>query len=211
MGWLSVGAGMRRIVMFNRVSADGFFCDAKGGLDWVVPDAKLDKAVMSGDVEIGTILFGRRTYEMFAAFWPHVTEDTPAPHGDGPMSREQLAMAAFLNESDKVVFSKTLGKPTWRNTRVVPRFDPREVAAMKRGRGKDIIVFGSGSIVSQLTEHRLIDEYQLVVSPVMLGSGKPLTGGFAGPVGLELEEARKFPTGNVLLRYGLADAGAAGS
>jgi dihydrofolate reductase len=197
---------MRRIVMFNRVSADGYFADVKGSIDWVVQDPKLDEAVMSGgDGEIDTILFGRRTYEMFAAFWPHVTKDSVGPHG-APLSAAILKMASILNETPKIVFSKTMREAEWKNTRVVPMFDAREIASMKKERGKDMIIFGSGTVVSQLTEHRLIDEYQFVVCPVILGSGKPLVGGFSKTIGVELQDARKFPSGNVLLRYTLAGA-----
>lgn len=200
---------MRRIVMFNHVSADGYFADAKGTIDWVVQDPDLDRAVMSGeDAQVDTFLFGRRTYEMFASFWPHVTRDAPGPHGE-PMSPELLKMAASLNETPKVVFSTTMKAATWKNTRIAPRFDARDIARMKQAPGKDMMVFGSGTIVSQLTEHRLIDAYDLVVSPVILGSGKRLVEGFSAIVGLELEEARKFPTGNVLLRYTLADTATA--
>jgi dihydrofolate reductase len=195
---------MRRIVMFNRVSADGYLADEKGSIDWVVQDPKLDEAVMSGgDVEIDTILFGRRTYEMFAAFWPHVTRDSIGPHG-APLSPAILKMASILNETPKIVFSKTMREAAWKETRVIPAFDAREIASMKKERGKDMIIFGSGTVVSQLTEHRLIDEYQVVVCPVLLGSGKPLMGGFYKVIGLELQDARKFPSGSVLLRYTLA-------
>lgn len=192
---------MRRIVMFNNVSADGYFADSKGSLDWVVQDPELDKAVMGrGDIELGAILFGRRTYEMFEAFWPNVTKDSVGPHGT-PMSAEILRMASILNETPKIVFSKTMTKTAWKGTRVLPRFDAGEIERMKEGPGGDMMIFGSGSIVSQLTEHGLIDEYQIVVNPVLLGSGKTLLAGAPKIVGLQLEDARKFASGNVLLRY----------
>jgi dihydrofolate reductase len=192
---------MRRIVMFNHVSADGYFADAKGTLDWVVQDTELDKAVMrDGDYPLDTILFGRRTYEMFEAFWPTVTKDSLGPHG-APVSPAILKMADILNETPKIVFSKTMKEASWKNTRVVPNLDIGEVKRMKERAVGDSIIFGSGSIVSQLTEHGLIDEYQIVVCPVMLGSGKPLVDGFSKIVGLKLENVREFPTGKVVLRY----------
>lgn len=195
---------MRRIVVFDNVSADGWFADAKGGLDWVVHDPELDRAVMAeGGPPPGAFLFGRRTYEMFAAFWPHVDQGPTGPHGE-PMSPELRKMAKTLNATPKVVFSRTLKEASWKPTRILPSLDPREVARMKQQPGGDMMVFGSGSIVSQLTEQRLIDEYQLVVNPVLLGSGKALVDGFSEMVGLRLEEARSFPSGNVLLRYTLA-------
>jgi dihydrofolate reductase len=171
---------MRRIVMFNRVTPDGYFAGPDGNLDWVVPEEELDKAAGEGMLGTGTILFGRRTYELFDAFWPHALDDSPTsadPHDAERRSPEIRAMAMFLNEATKLVFSTTLKDVTWRNSRLLHELDPREIEAMKREPGKDMIVFGSGSIVSQLTQHGLIDEYQFVVSPILLGSGRPLLSG----------------------------------
>jgi len=198
---------MRRIVMFNRVSADGFFAAADGNLDWVVPDAEVDKQGAAGIPGTDTVILGRRTYEQFASFWPHVL-DSPAPvdpHGTGRFSAELHAFARALNDMTKVVFSKTLKRATWNNTRLQGEFDPRAIADMKRQPGKGMIVFGSGSIVAQLTQHGLIDEYIFVVSPVLLGGGKPLLAGLTTHTArLELLENRRFPSGNVILRYARA-------
>ncbi len=196
---------MRRIVIFDRVSADGYFATEEGKLDWAVPDEELDKAAMQGPQVFDTILFGRRTYEMFEKFWPHVLDESGTaldPHHAGRRSPELRAMAVFINDASKVVFSKSLTKVTWRNSRLMHQLDPREVEAMKRQPGKDMIMFGSGSIASQLTQHGLVDEYQLIVNPVLLGSGRPLISGVSKPVSLELLEEKKYPSGNVKLRYG---------
>jgi dihydrofolate reductase len=101
----------------------------------------------------------------------------------------------------KLVFSRTLKDVTWRNSRVLHELDPHEIEAMKRQPGNDMIVFGSGSIVSQLTQHGLIDEYQFVVSPILLGSGRPLLSGVSESSRLDLLEAKQYPSGNVMLRY----------
>jgi dihydrofolate reductase len=198
---------MRRIVTFDRVTADGYFATEDGKLDWAVPDEELDKAAMQGDQAFDTILFGRRTYEMFEKFWPYALDESGAasdPHRPGRRSPEMRAMAVFLNETPKVVFSKKLDKATWRNSRLVHDLDPREIEALKKQPGKDMIMFGSGSIASQLTQHGLIDEYQLVVSPVLLGSGRPLLSGASKSTKVSLLEARTYPSGNVKLRYGRA-------
>jgi dihydrofolate reductase len=203
-------APTRRIVMFNRVTADGYFAAPDGNLDWVVPDEELDRSVAAAieradvDTGAGTILFGRRTYEMFEAFWPHALDDPvtgPDPHADRGRSPEMRAMAVMLNEATKLVFSRTLDEVTWKNSYLLRELDPREIEALKDRPGRDILVFGSGSIVSQLTQHGLIDEYQLVVSPVLLGSGRPLLNGVSTSTRLDLLEAREFPSGNVMLRY----------
>ncbi len=195
---------MRKIVMFNRVTLEGFFSGPDGNLDWVVPDRELDRAGAAGIPGTDTVLFGRRTYAMFAAFWPHALDDSPTspnPHMPRARSPEMRAMAVMLNEASKIVFSRTLKEATWKNTRILRKLDPREIEAMKRGPGKDMIIFGSGSIVSQLTEHSLIDEYQFVVDPVLLGQGEPLFHGLPRGARLELKEAKAYPSGNVMLRY----------
>ena len=199
---------MRRIVMFNRVSADGFFAAADGNLDWIVRDEEVDRHGASGIPSTDTVILGRRTYEQFASFWPQVL-DSPAPvdpHGPGGFSPELHAFARALTDMTKVVFSTTLKDVTcmWKNSRLQRDIDPDAIAAMKRQPGKDMIIFGSGSIVTQLTRHGLIDEYQIIVNPVLLGSGQPLLAGLSRTAALELLEARRFPSGNVMLRYARA-------
>jgi dihydrofolate reductase len=195
---------MRRIVMFNQVSADGWFADDAGSLGWVVPEPELDREAAARLGESDTLLFGRRTYEMFESFWPHALDDSdssPDPHAPGHRSPEIRAIAEWINASQKLVFSRTRGEVTWRNSRVIAELDPREIAAMKSQPGKNMMIMGSGSIVSQLTEAGLIDEYQFLVCPVVLGSGKPLMSGVAKGVTLDLQEAKTYPSGNVMLRY----------
>lgn len=195
---------MRRIVMFNRVTADGYFAGPDGNLDWVVPDEDVDKAGAAGIPRTDTILFGRRTYELFEGFWRHAVDGSstaPDPHEAGRRSPEQRAFAIALNENTKLVFSRTLKDVTWRNSRLLHELDPHEIEAMKRQPGRDMIVFGSGSIVSQLTQHGLIDEYQFVVSPILLGNGRPLLSGVPKGLRLDLLEAKEYRSGNVLLRY----------
>jgi dihydrofolate reductase len=198
---------MRRIVMFNRITADGYFADRDGTLDWIVHDQALDQdaTASSAPPGSGTILFGRRTYDFFEGFWRQFDDGgsapVPNPHVPGRSSQELRAMANFINDATKVVFSKTRDEVTWRNSRLLREFDPHEIEAIKREPGKDVLVFGSGSIVSQLTEHGLIDEYQFVVNPILIGSGTPLLGDASKTVRLSLLEAKAYPTGNVMLRY----------
>ncbi len=194
----------RRIVMFNRVTADGYFAGTDGDLDWVVPDPEMDKAAAARLSERGTILFGRRTYEMFASFWPHVVGDSPSapnPHAPGRGSPEMRAMGVWLNEATKFVFSTSMRDATWANSQLRPTLDPKEIANLKQQPGGDIRIFGSGSIVSQLTAHELIDEYQFVVNPVLLGSGRPLVHHVSNQLSLKLAEATAYPSGSVMLRY----------
>lgn len=192
----------RRIVMFNKVSADGCFAGPDGNLDWTVPDADIDRGAKDASSQFDTILLGRRTYEMFARFWPHV--DVSAPTAAGPhggRSPELRDMAIFLNDAAKLVFSTAMKEAGWKNSRIVNRIDSAEIEAMKRGAGKDMILFGSGSIVSQLAGQGLIDEYQFVVSPVLVGNGRHMTASLAAAARLTLLESKPYPSGNVMLRY----------
>jgi dihydrofolate reductase len=191
---------MRRIVMFNLVTADGYFAGPDGSLDFFVPDKEFDKAAAQNTQGFDAVLLGRVTYQLFEAYWPHAGDD-PAT------SPEDRTIAAWLGESRKIVFSRTLDSATWVNTELVRDLAPERIEELKREGGKDMIVFGSGSVVRQLTEWRLIDEYQFCISPVLLGRGKPLLGSTRG-AGLDLLESRTFRSGNVFLRYALrASAG----
>jgi dihydrofolate reductase len=197
---------MRLIVAFNNVSADGYFAAPDGNLNWVVPDPAMDKFVAEATRRGGTdaILFGRKTYQMFASFWPQVLDDSgtaPDPHTPGRASPELRAMAVMLNETPKIVFSKTLKEAKWANSRIVRDVDPAAIASMKKDEGENMMIFGSGSIVSRLTQHGLIDEYLFAVSPILLGSGRTLLTGVSANVKLDLKEEKRFPTGKVMLTY----------
>jgi dihydrofolate reductase len=109
-----------------------------------------------------------------------------------------------LNEATKLVFSRTLKEVTWTNSELRGELDAHDIEALKEQPGKDIMVFGSGSLVSQLTEHGLIDEYQFVVMPVLIGGGMNLLTGLSKSLRLDLLEARTYPSGKITLRYARA-------
>lgn len=193
----------RRIVMFNQVSADGYFSGKDGDLDWVVSDPEIHERAMAGMPTVDTILFGRRTYQQFESFWPHALSSGASLHGSAPAAPAMRAMAEWINGSRKLVVTRSLTQVTWRNSEIVRELTPQSVRALKQSKpGKDLIIFGSGSIVSRLTELGLIDEYRLVVCPVLLGEGRSLFRDFARPTQLELREHAAFSSGNVLLTYG---------
>ncbi len=197
-------AHMRRIVMFNRVTADGYFAGPDGNLNWVVPEPELDNSAAASLPGADTILLGRRTYDMFEAFWPHAADDSktaPDPHAAGRRSADIRALADWINQATKLVVSKTRKDVTWRNSRLLQELDTGKIEALKKQPGKDIMIFGSGSVVAQLTQHDLIDEYQFVVAPVLLGSGRQLLSGVPKSSRVELLDAKKYPSGNIMLRY----------
>jgi dihydrofolate reductase len=182
---------MPRVLVFNQVSLDGYFTDKKGDMSWAHKDDPEWNAFASENAKGGgVLLFGRKTYEMMASFWP-----TPA-------ALEQMpAVAEGMNNLPKVVFSRTLDKATWKNTKLVKGDLVAEVRKMKKAPGGDMVILGSGTIVSQLTQAGLIDEYQFVVDPIVLGQGRTLFEGVKDKLNLKRTNARTFGNGNVVLTY----------
>ena len=181
---------MRKLIAFTQVSADGYFVDAAGDMSWAHrQDPELQEFAASNASSGGTLVFGRVTYEMMAGYWP------------SPMARQQQPdVAAGMTAADKVVFSRTLDSAGWANTRVLSGPLAAEVRKLKAGEGKALAILGSGSIVAQLAGENLIDEYQLMVNPVVLGAGRsPFAG--ARRLDLKLAKSRTFKNGNVLLCY----------
>jgi dihydrofolate reductase len=194
----------RKIVAFDRLSADGYFAGADGNLNWTVPDDALDRAGVEGMSQVDAMLFGRRTYDMFESFWPNVVKEGATasdPHASGRTSAALTSMAKWINDTTKLVFSRTRKGVTWKNSRLLGELDTRAVEDLKSESGKDIIMFGSGSIVSQLTERGLIDEYRLIVNPVFLGGGQSLVRGIGKSTPLHLEAVKTYDSGNVMLTY----------
>jgi dihydrofolate reductase len=199
---------MRKIIAYDRVSADGYFSTPDGKLDWTVPDPEIERGAAASSAQgPGTLLFGRRTYDIFEAFWPHAIDDSdssPDPHRAGRRNPELRAMATYINEAEKIVFSKSKEAVTWKNARLLREIEPGAIEALKAQPGRDIMLFGSGTVASKLTELGLIDEYTFIVGPLLLGAGKPLVAGVPNHTKLELLEAKPSAAGNVLLRYARA-------
>ena len=182
---------MRKLNVFNQVTLDGYFADARGDMSWAhKDDAEWTTFAAENASGGGVLLFGRITYEMMASYWP-----TPAALKMAP------AVAAGMNNMQKVVFSRTLKKASWQNTTLVQGDLVAAVRKMKNEPGKGMVILGSGSIVSQLTQARLIDEYQVVVNPVILGQGRTMFDGITDKVSLRLTKTRAFDNGNVVLWY----------
>ena len=187
---------MATLSVFDHVSVDGYFAGPRGEIDWFKSIRKDDAYFEYTHARAGsgaTLLFGRVTYQMMKSWWP-----TPEALASDPV------MARVVNESPKVVFSKTLADPTdephWKNVTAVREIDPADVARRKAEARAGLTVLGSGSIVQQLAKLRLIDQYHLVVVPIVLGAGKSLFEG-VGEMGLALADSKTFGNGLVLLTY----------
>lgn len=183
---------MRRVIVFNSVSVDGYFVDAKGDMGWAhTMDPEFGAFVQdNASTGGGELLFGRVTYEMMAGYWP-----TPMAMKNDPI------VARGMNELPKIVFSRTLDTASWNNTRLLKGDPAAEVRKLKSAPGGDMVIMGSGSIVSLLAREGLVDEYQLVIVPVALGKGRTLFDGVKDRLGLKLVRSRVFKNGNVFLCY----------
>jgi len=191
---------MRKLIVFNQVTLDGYFAGMNGDISWAhraKKDPEFDAFVEDNAKSGGELVFGRVTYEMMNSFWP-----TPAAFEQFPVVAERM------NSLPKLVFSRTLDKPTWKNTRLVKGDIAAEMRKIKNEPGEDLVIMGSGNIVSQLTQAGMIDEYQLVLFPIVLGKGRTMFDGVVKPLNLEPTKTRTFGNGNVLLCYEPAGQGA---
>ncbi|MDD1664506.1 MAG: dihydrofolate reductase family protein [Methanomicrobiales archaeon] len=182
------------ISSFTHVSVDGYFAGPNGEIDWFKSQDEEDVAFSArASGSSGALVFGHTTYDMMAAYWP-----TPEAARDNP------AVAKAMNTTPKIVFSKTMKPvkdgPVWRNTRVIREITRDAILMLKAETGGDWVILGSGSIVQQFARLGLIDEYQLMVNPVILGTGKYLFRD-VNRMSLELLETKTFRNGRVFLRY----------
>src|SRR5215510_6184646 len=181
---------MRKLSVFNLVTLDGYISGRSGDISWHRVEKEFQKYAEKNSNSGNTLLFGRVTYEMMASYWPLV-----AALKDDPV------VAQGMNRSPKIVFSRTLKKADWANTRLVKGDLLGEVRELKKQSGKGLTIIGSGSILAQLAQAGLIDEYQLLLNPVILGKGRTMFEGVEGKPMLKLTSTRTFHNGNVLLCY----------
>jgi|SRR5579862_7900587 len=184
---------MRKLIVFNHVSLDGYFVDANGQMNWAksnAQDAEWNAFVAENAKGESPFLFGRVTYDLMTSYWPT------------PMAKQHLpSVAERMNKATKYVFSRTLDKATWNNTTLVKGDLISAVRKLKAEPGEDMVIFGSGTIVSQLAQEGLIDEYQVVANPVILGKGRTMFDGIKEKLSLKLTKTRTFGNGNIYMCY----------
>jgi len=181
---------MRKIIFFMLTSLNGFFEGADRDINWHNVDAEFNDFAIEQLNKVDTILFGRVTYEMMASYWP-----TPDAKTNDPIVAEKM------NSTPKIVFSKTLEKVDWENTKLINDNFEEKIQKLKLQSGKDMIIFGSSDLAVTFIEHGLIDEFRIMVNPIVLGDGKLLFAGMKGKLELKLIKTRTFQSGNVLLYY----------
>ena len=183
---------MRRCSAFEHVSADGYFTGANGDLSWTRHDQDPEYRQFADDNarRESVLVFGRVTYQIMAGFW------------SSPMALErEPVMAPRMNATPKVVFSRSLNEATWNNTTLLKGNAVDEMRKLKQKDGLDLTILGSGSIVRQLAEAGLVDEFQLLITPVAIGGGRTLFEGAAKRLDLDHVSTRTFQNGKVLLIY----------
>jgi len=182
---------MRKLSVFNNVSLDGFFCDEHNDMRWAHDDDAEWRAFTNENASgEGELLFGRITYEMMVSFWPTEQAKQAMP-----------IVAERMNSARKLVSSQSLGKADWQNTRLIKGDLGAEVRKLKAEPGPNMVMMGSGRVISQLAALGLIDEYQLAVHPIALGQGRTLFETLKKPIHLKLQKSRSFGNGNVVSWY----------
>jgi dihydrofolate reductase len=177
---------MPKLILWDMVSLDGFFEGPnKGDIEWFVFDDELEKYVLETQSDVGSLVFGRTTYELMAAYWPSA----------------QGQIADFMNSVPKLVFSTTLQGVDWNNSRLVKSNVREEVSRLKQSAGGDIFCFGSADFAATLINEGLVDEYRLGINPVLLGSGVPFFKGSDRRRKLKLIDTRPLKSGLVILHY----------
>ncbi|HEU4987014.1 MAG TPA: dihydrofolate reductase family protein [Rhizobiaceae bacterium] len=179
---------MRRLVAWNLMTLDGYF---EGESRWdlafheTVWGDELHAFSLEQGKEIGTLLFGRRTYEGMADYWTKATGE----------------IADMMNSIEKAVATRTLDKATWNNTRLLKGEAAEAVRELKTQKGKDVYIFGSADLLDSLLKAGLVDEYRICLAPVVLGSGNPLFKPQGQQIKMRLENTRPLKTGGVVLTY----------
>jgi dihydrofolate reductase len=188
---------MRKLRVYNQVSLDGYIADRSGDMSWAHRhDPEWNEFVAGNASGGGELVFGRVTYEMMAGAWGSAEGRARNPH-----------VAERMTALPKLVFSRSLAQATWANTRLVNGDIAAETRRIKAEPGPDLVIMGSASIVAQLSEARLIDEYQVVLCPIVLGGGRTMFDGVRTPLRLAPTQTRSFANGNVVLWYVPAERG----
>lgn len=186
---------MRKLILSMMVSLDGFIEGPKKELDWHVWDKEMDKYMINFFDTIDTLLFGRITYQLMESYWPNAS----APNDDPIITGK-------MNNLPKIVFSKTLDKADpiitgWQNTTLLKKVNAEEIDKMKQQPGRNMVIFGGANLASTFLDMNLIDEYQVIVNPVILGKGTPLFRDSGDKLTLQLLRTKAFSSGNVMLYY----------
>ncbi|MGP0584085.1 dihydrofolate reductase family protein [Paenibacillus timonensis] len=187
---------MRKLVLFLHASLDGFVEGPNGEMDigWVSYDTDLERHAKEILSTADTVIWGRGTYQMMHSYWPSVPSNPSA-------SLHEREHAEWIEKTEKIVFSTTLEKVDWNNSRLVNKDIEKEIRHLKQQPGKDMVILGSPRLAHHFMQLDLIDEYKITVSPVLIGKGLPLFQGLKEKIKLKLIENKTFDSGAIGLVY----------
>jgi len=168
------------------MSLDGFFESSSKKLDWFVPDEEFFEYSKDLLRSVDTIIFGRVTYQHMAGYWPAAAKDE---------------IADKMNNLPKIVFSRMLEKAEWNNSTLVRTNVAEEISKLKQQPGKDMVILGSATLASSLLPLGLIDEYRVILDPVLIGRGNPLFKGIKQKLRLKLQKTKLLSSGVIVLYY----------
>ena len=183
---------MAKLRVYNFLSLNGFYKGPGGDIRWAKQDQSQEERDFAAEnLKFNSILlFGRATYDMMIAYWP-----TDAAIKNDPDT------AKSMNAAEKIVFSSTLKKAEWNNTKIIRKDIIKEMKKLKETSPKDMTLLGSGSILTQFAEAGIIDEYQFMLYPVALGEGTSVFAGIDKNMHFELVNTKTFKSGIVILYY----------
>lgn len=181
---------MRKLIVFNFLTLDGFFEGSNKEIDWFNVDEEFHEFAIAQLNSADPLLFGRVTYQHMASYWP-----TQQAIANNPI------IAKRMNSIEKIVVSRTLNKAEWNNTTLIKKNVAERIMKIKQLPGEDIFIFGSGALSSYLYSNGLIDEFRLMINPVALGKGNAFFKGLDEKLNLKLKRTKTFDSGNVLLYY----------
>jgi dihydrofolate reductase len=181
---------MSKLIVSNMMSLDGFFEGPGHEIDWHIIDKEFHDFSDQQLKDAGLLIFGRVTYELMFGYWPTQQAFTKDP-----------LVAALMNSIPKIVFSTTMTEARWNNTRLIRENVEKEIIHLKKNTTRDILIFGSANLIRALRPSGLIDEYRIMISPVLLGHGNPLFQPVQERFNLKLVSSAISSSGNVLLTY----------
>jgi dihydrofolate reductase len=183
---------MRKVIMFNLITLDGYFAGINGDISWHQVDEEFNKFSIQQLQTSGGLVFGRITFQLMANYWP-----TKQANEDDPI------VAELMNSVPKYVFTRTLQRVEWNNTQLMRGEAVEEMKVLKQQPGKDLFIFGSANLSQAFIQNRLIDEFQILINPIILGNGMPLFTNKGKYLNMNLINNKTFKNGNILLDYQL--------
>jgi dihydrofolate reductase len=185
---------MSKLFLQINTSLDGYIEDPSGEIDWHFVDAEFEQFVNTTLRSIDGMVFGRVAYEKLAEYWPTAASNAEA-------SERHIEAARLMNELPKYVVSNRLERADWQNSHIISGDVQHEISGLKRRASRDIALFAGASVASSLARLGLIDEYRIILNPILLGAGTPLFNGGHDRIDLRLRETRQFGSGALVLIY----------